>query len=124
MNDGAYVTNAVAPAKPVYCKIIDTVSRKLITSFKTCNTDNLGNIEIDSSKDTFHNAFTVRITSYINPTTLTTALTGQLRFIDDNGFLQQELEAGSEPSWPTQAATSSVFAFTIAKTVSFIGLRT
>lgn len=112
------------PAKSVYCEIIDTDTKQLITSFKSCNADDLTNIEITAIEDTDYNRFTLRISSFENPIAPTDNPTAKVVFVDDLSYINQEIDATLEPTWPTLVVSTAIPTLTVTKFISYIGLRT
>lgn len=124
LSDGAYVTTTSSPMRPVFCEIVDTETKKLITVFKSCDATDLGNIKITSSVDTGYNKFTVLIASYVNPTAVTNPPTAKLLFIDDPAYVIQEPSIDLLLAWPTLVASTNLNFLKIKKNIAFVGLRT
>jgi hypothetical protein len=69
LGDAAYVTNAGIPLREVYCEIVDITDGKYIPQFRTCNADNLADIQIVASEDTNVSSFTLKLTNFEVPST-------------------------------------------------------
>lgn len=125
-NDASYTTTTGTPKKRVYCEVIDLVTKKYIPQFKTCNAEDLADILIIASDDTYVNAFTVRISSFVVPITPVIAdpSTAELRFITDAGYLPAAMEATTEPAWTINPAVVTLTSFMITKELSQVGQRT
>ena len=124
LGTAAYTTTSTNPMKRVYCEVLDTTTRKLITSFKTCDTTSLSAIRITASKDTDYPKFTVKLSSFQSPATAPTKATAELQYIDDAAYKIQQVKSGSEAAWPTLVTGVALNTVTVTKVVNYIGFRT
>lgn len=127
LGDVAYSTTTGTPKKQVYCEILETETGKFIPEFKSCNADDLSNIQIVASTDTNVNNFTLKISSFENPSTASVDSANQqseLRFVTDASYKAAVIEDTNKPAWTIKPLTQILTTFTVQKFISYIGLRT